>query len=1584
MSRSIHSTIATAERDTVQDWSHELISRREFWSMTPWASSSSANLVTDVPPSWVMRSGSDQAYVITRHTDGSSRVRVVDTSNVSDVINFSLTHSQISCTTIRPGLVRLSNGECWLYAADHGAGGVQLRRAQLTGTSNNLSFTLANHGPAFGPAYESSSTRVRRVEACAPTENGCIVAVGTHDFALKLSTIQFWHVDTAGVPYQLDALLQMPLTTVYTDWGSVWHGGARYACNVTAFWHAGNKRLHVIANDQTRGRAVMFSIQNGVESAIRPVIEIDPEATLISLMPYSVTEINGIFYLTARWTRKVRVGQTEQEAVAWDMALTSIDGLNWSFGDLSNFLSDTPYAGAVLMKTTSPAYLVYAGLGPGGVTGAARAEVTELQAPSANKRVDLLPWLEGFDVQRVSSAADEAGFTLTDEMLAGGVSVHAVNLDGHMSENGTLMLKSGQGGQLTPVGWYLISKSRATVDMQAWGPRDISGSDVGSARCIGTRALVDVDIRGRQIFSSSLTDLDDLSIQTPVYGDDDDKDVITGKDGMIYRGLNSPMLALFGEGDDNGDCFVEMTVTFPGTDVRCLASIGFVFGANEKGEGNVFLVPKAGSWTFTGQPTAVTSPAMRTLALRAVDENDPNKADTGWNFDEGINALWRALVTDAVRTTTTPGFYGANPGFTFTAGVTYDVVFRLSGRRAQLCAKVRDYDPADAANNAGYTLISEFLFDYQAKRAQAGRDMLGIAASIDVAGSAAWFAQGAVSDMSVQLTDAANTLAFTRLYTTGIRQHDNGYQISGVSTAALRVGMKIGLSSGTTDPVTIVSISGGNVVTDYYLNPSDPGGGAPLIYNYPVSIYLQAVGEDWGYADSGAVKETQAGGTVETYLNPNARLVSVKAGGRAGFFSRDATAYSPRFVVTSGKRHKLKSGSDFTGGTYIGWDLTNPLQSNQSENSGSKPGDWRMILAGGIVFEDDPVIYGLPTGISAAAYMRKGKGGSRERIRVVALTVTNRGVYPGDTPVIKTRYCVPAYYTSVADAAENATQLRNWRKGAFQPGDDLGDVPLAPGLQVKVISAANGIDKPEDQLYAIETLKASSPTDNNTSIVYLDKPFPGPVTGPRYDPNDANKVIGDGDLLILDGRGQFGDKQVTHPKDAPCVYWPGNITTGEQDHIKLHHIRAYTGLVVTAEDAIRRLCAMGGMHYPQFRNYHTAPASDAAITLSTSFQDLPLKAAVANFALSTRVHIGGNNTGSGGVTTMRRLYVRFRGYYQFAVWQQVTAAEYASGSAGRVVVGLATTSTDISAPSSGDLRWLALSPALMVANGYNISGTVSGSNPTYTLTEDVTRLVDLRLIVNNNLVTVEINGKHLWTFDLDRFTNGTNTYRSDAAGPISVAYSSSVPGYTSTWRVLELGEEVTPRYTVREGQTAAQGVAGICNNRHIRWIATVEPAAYGGAGTGGVRFSRFWTRDDVGTMTENISGQTPERDALNRAGLQGVQGQTYGAYLDLAHIRARGFSAALSRTDFATTPELADQEAYLLAREAAEYADPRQIQAGAYLELDPEDKANLVYSNAGDRPAQAATDIVVTRFRIATGRSLKQLNGTYNVRRFIA
>lgn len=1568
MSRTgIDSSIIAAETAPIQNASHQVILRRDYWSMDAYAGAGNANLDPEVASSWVMRATGSLAYCVSRHTDGSARVRVVNTETTGDY-GLSITHSQVTTTTMRPGLVRLANGECWLYAADHGAGGIQLRRAQLTGTANNLSFTLANHGPAFGPAYEASSTRVRRVEACCPTEGGCIVALGVHDFALKLSTVQFWLVDMAGLPWQLDTILQMPLDSIYTQWGSVWYGGAKYCSAICAMYYSAKKQIQVVANDQTRGRAVTFSIQNGVESNLRPVVEIDPEAELISLMPHSITELNGLFYLTARYTRRVRVGQASQESVAFDMALTSRDGRHWSFGDQSCFLAETAHAGALLMRSDSPAYLFYAGNGY-----AQRATVTEIQSPASNKRTDITAWLDGWDVGRVSSNADDLRMTINDEAAASGASIHAAARLADFREGASLLLRTGQAGILTDYGWYWVQSLPTEHDMAAWGGYDVNGVDLSSGKMINTRALVDLDLRGRQVIADPLQTLDNLNVKTPIFGDDTTDDVLPTKTGLVFRGLNSPMLAFAGEADDNGDVFMELNnVVFTGTDTgSCLASIGFIFGATENGKGNVMLAPKASSWTFTGQPTAVTAPAVRTLSLVAVDENDPNKEGTGWNFAEGRNGLWRALQSGDLRSAATPGSYTVNPAFAFSANTPYDVVFRLSGRRAQLMARVRDYDPADAANNAGYTLVCEFLFDFQAQRAQAGRDSIGIAAAIDVPESPTWFTQGSVGDLNTQLTDARNTSSFTRLIATGQRQHDNSYQVSNVDVSKLRVGMRVYMSSPSSGYGIISSIGASSFVTDHLMIPWDNNG--TLVYNYTVQVYVNAAGEDWGYGDSGAVKQLQASGTVETYVNPNARIVPVRAGGRAGFFSRDSTAYSPRFVVTNHKRHVLKSGSIQTGGTYEGWDQTAPLESGQVGYSGSKPNDWRIILAGGIVFEDDPVIYGLPAGIAAAAYMRKGTGSQRERVRVVAITVTNRGSYPGDTQVTKTRYCVPAYYTSVADAGENATQLRNWRKGAYQPGDDLGDIPLAPGLQVKVISAGNRFDDPESQIYAIETLKASSPTDNNTSIVYLDKPFPGPVSGPRYDPNDANKVIGDGDLLVLDGRGQFGDEQRRHREDAPCMYWPGNGTTGEQDAIKIGSMRAYTGNILCAEDAIRRFCVMAGMHDAQFRNMHAAPASDAAITLSTSFQDLPLQQNLANFVLDARVHIGGNNTGSGGITTTRRLYIRFRGYYQLAIWQQATAAEYAAGSAGRIVVGLATTSTDISAPASGDLRWLALSPAFSIAALYNMAGTVSGSNPTYTLTEDVTRLVDLRLAVSGNLVTVEIGGKHVWTFDLDQFTNGTNSYRSDAPGPISVAYSSTVPSYTSTWRVLELGEEITPRYTMREGQTASSGVGGIASGRHIKWWAT--PA-------GGTRFSRAIVRDDLGTVTENISGQA-FRGGDEQAGLQTVQGQAYGAYLNAALIRQAGFSMAISRTDFAPTPEIADMEAWLLARQAAEFAEPREFRSIGILRADPEDKLTLVFSNNGDRPAQAATDLVLTRFSLSTTQNLRMVQGVYTARKYI-
>lgn len=1542
MSRSVSAAVVSAERAATVNWSHDVTTRREVWSFSAFASNTNASLDLDVPQSYIMLPSGNAAYAAFRLTDGTAYVKAINTTVAGD---YALTSGGrlISSQTMRSGFANES-GTIRFYTATMGAGGVQAQRADLSGTTNPPTVTLSNYGPAFGPAYSATSSLVQRVEAVRPTALGAIVCVGSHDFANGLSTLRFWWV-TSTEAHPLNNMIQMPLAASYSDWGSVWYGGAKYACNVAAA--SIDDRIVVVASDQVRGRAVSWTVQHGVESMMRPVAPIDPEAELLSLTPYSITTINGVLHLTARFARRSRVTDTTTvEAAAWDLALLSSDGEHWSFGELSSWLTSASVRGTLLMRADSPTTMYYAGSGL-----AYSATATQVQVPSAAQSSSLNDWLRSWELHQVSDAADSLRVTLADESLSGGGSALAAVT--HLVDGAVVTLRTGPDGELVTLGRYVIDDSAQDITAAGFSAREITAIDRGSAQIIDYVTPIDADVRGRAAFGSALASLDDLDVMTPIRGEEGAEEVRGTGEGLKYSGLNNPFVAFAGEAEDSGDVIMAATVKFTGANTCALSSIGFVFGADREGAGNVMLLPKANAWTGYTE----TRPRVRALSLKAVDPDQPQKDDTGWNMGERINALWEALTPGAIRTAAVTGTYTVEPSWTAAADTEYDVVLRVFGRRVQLYAKPRVTAKATMAANSAYTLISEFQFDDRAQRSQTGRDSVGIAISTDVAGSTEWFQQAQYGDIRAQLSAAENYDTFTRLYQSGQRDATDGTRVTNLpTTAALLAGMRVRLVGQPINTIVTITAVNANSITTNATLPIWDNNGTP-VNNYAVDVYLLSAGDTYGSADSGGTRETATGGTVVT-TDPGVVKLSTMSFGRAIFISEDNTAASVRNIGTDGRLHEIYSRSP---STYGAWDATNPLPSGASGNSGSAPSAWRIIYHHGRFFEGSAASVGIPTGTSSPEYMLVGT----ERIRYRQASFAKRGVYPGDAANNHTWVIVPAYYAPLPDIAAGSTQLRNWRDASGnQPGDDLGDVPDAAGMLAEVVSRNNSsnADPVEAAYRVVSNTKIASPTVSNTSYVTLDAPYPSAILGVS---TSGGNITRRGDMLVLSGRAQDGTSKQRHEPDAPVVYLPRN-SDGSINGVTVSHLAAWSGRVVTVEDAVRRIAAQAGLREATFRNDHTTPTTDASLTLTTTPQSMPARASASNFVLRGRVHIGGNSTnasGDAGVTGRKRLQIDFRAYYRLTIEQYATAADYAAGNPGNIRIGLATTSTDVDAAADG-VRWLYQTPGIPITTR-NIAGSVSGASPNFTLAEDLTRLVDLMVAVQDDRVSVEINGQPLWVFDLSRIP-----YRAYTAGPVRLSYSTSPGSYTSTWRLVELCDEITTRYTMREGATAASAIATLTQSRHIRSRAT--PA-------GGLEWSRFWTRDNAGAMNDNVLQLRSGFDGRLKRGHLKVNGVTSGEYFDEAFIRDYGYRFQASDNDTATSYALASADAQLLAREAEEYRQPRALDGGGFIELQPEDQFTVTTNAGGDRPKVSET-LAVTSARLYTTDDLRAVRGSYEAR----
>jgi hypothetical protein len=1528
--RNVGSTIINAERASIVAPVHAVKARNELLSFALFASPSAALLDTELPASFVMRASGALAYAAFRRTDGTSYLRVFDTSNNADYALSSASATSIAYNTMRHGLVNEA-GTIRVYSADISGAGVQVKRATLTGTSNPVTVSWSNHGPAFGDMFVNTSTLVRRVEAVCPTDGGgVVVAVGVHDFTAALSTLQFYWLPDASTVIALNTLIQMPLTEAYAG---NWYGNAKYCAFINAFYDTTSGRTVVIASDQTRGRAMMWSIQNGIESQVRPVIPLDPESANILLMPVSVSKLNGLYYLTARFSRT----SSSEFVTAFDCYLTSSDGLNWSFGERNFFIAQSRFYGTLLMRSDSPTVVYCAGNNAG-----YSAPATKVQSSASTLETVLDDYLYEWSLDQVANGADKLTLTLLNPPVAGGNG--ALTNNANVRRGGTLYLQSGQGGTLADVGVYGIDDVSETINIDGRTTLKVTARDLGNKRMIDTNLPLEMPFETRVNTLKQLADLADLIIKTPQVDVKAD-----GLAGWTYTGRNDPLIA-YCEAGEGGDALMKATITPSGGDAYHLSSFGFVFGASDSGAGNVLLVPKQSSWAEGG---AKDRPVLRRLNLNAVDPSDPKKADTGWNLSPHINSLWQSAVVNGARTAAINGpSPRLNNAWAMSPAQTYDLAGMISGRRALLFAKMRVTSTSTWAANAGYTLIADFVFDWQAKRAQFGRDWCGLATGQDVWVDIPSFAAAAYDDIEQTLTEVGNYAALADFGTQSMQCSTSADKVTLVcistpSNFAVGQYVRLLIPSYGDARYRITAISSNNVTVTPTYGAGIPNGTTAYLYNlYPA--------DEWGYANCGKKSYNEYGGK-KIVIDPLATKTPRAIAGRAAFVSDDSTAIAMRFVASDGVTLRLRSGSEGAGGSRVGWDRqTNPiaLADDAFYSSGSEPSVWRAVFHHGYVFAGTPTAKNLPaTGMLDV---------EDECVRYAGFTFYRRGMQDQVTWTL-----IPTYYAPLAAASGPTSVIRNWLANGMSivTGDDFGDIPNAAGLLVEISSRNGGVIRGDKQYYVASATKIASPTINSTSYISLDKAYENNVQD-----TDPVTFAGNGDIAIVSGRGQFGTKKTTHDADAPVRYSPRDAA-GNLPSIKVASWDCFSGSYQSIEDVIRRMAALAGLRSPAFRNRFTTPASPVTTTLSTTPTALPIDGNLANFTLDARVHVPGNSTNAGGIINANALRISFRNYYQLWIGQYATAADYAAGRPGVIRVGLATTSTDISAAADG-VRWLEW--AAVPVTDWNVAGTVSGSNPNYTISEDVARLVDLRVAVRDNLITVEINGRPIWTFNLDRLTTGTVSFRKDTPSTISMDYALSVPAYIATIRVLDLGEELES-YVAQRGSSVSSAISTVSQSRRLRTRTTP---------TGVVEFSRFIVRDDAGALNENLWQDQWTMTDLNQRGHYLVAGESTGEYADATIIAAEGYSFAASMNDDVLTAEDAANEAKLLMREAAEFNEVRGIDGVGLLEAQPEDKIALVYAGPGDTPQHPSSDHVVTQVQLRANGA--ECIGSYTLRRYVA
>lgn len=1530
MRSTINSTIKNAQRAGVVKPTHVVTARSELLTFNNFIAHGTASLITSVPQVFSLRDTGTIGYVALRRNDGNGYIQVIDYTNSS---HHALTGgTAVTYKCMRNAVWSSGGAGYYAYSADIGASVIQVKRAVLSATVDPPTLTWSNYGPTFGDPFVDTSDLVRRVEAVCPTLGGVIVAVGTHDFTQGLSTIQFYWLPDASSVVALNTIIQMPLIETY----SAWSGQAHHCTFISAMYNATTGKLHVYANDQFHGRAVMFSIQNGVESELTPVIPIAAEADLISLYPASVTLINGTYYLAARFRRNTRVNDVKQLTAAFDCYLTSADGVNWSFGQRSFYLTNSALYGTLLLIPTAQPMVYYCGN-----STALRAVATKLQTSSSAIESSLTSYIDNWSLEQVSGGADSLRVVLDNPPAIDGSGTF--DTETNVKNGSVLYLSSGQAGTNGQIGVYGIDENTNSVDaVDGIAPIELQLRDYGSKRLIDTNLPLEIDLEGRLTTQADLTALDDLWVRTPVGEPEIDA---AGNElpffglrqtqdaGWLYTGANDPVVA-YAEAGENGNVLMKTrvncgTLDASGTNYH-LSSIGFLFGVTEDGQGNIVLIPKGNGWSLSG--VTQDKPRVRALSLVPVDADDPDALDTGWNFKPGVNALWASNNPSTVRTVApTAGTYRTAITTSLTADVTYDVAVRLNGKRLAVYWKPVNTTETAAnwSNAAGFTLRSEYHFDSLTKRSQAGRDWCGLALNTDVPASVDWFRQGQYGDLAVQLTDTSELFDIANYGRNAGTCNLNSGATSATSvsvTIPVPVGHFIRLNGTGIDAVARVASKTSGALNSNFTIDSITGFLTTPSGTITIAL-LNSIGR-YGWASS-APSRTTIYGTV-VILDPKAVKRNELIYGRGVFISDDNSAASIRLVGTDGSFHDVLSA----GAEGVAWDrLANPIPDGKRGFTGSAPNQWRLMLHHGMFFLGDPATFGLPT--SAQIYFRV----DNEVIRGVKQTY----VLPGSAGNFEGCF-IPTFYRPLAAMGRNSSTLTGWRSGGNAPGDPFDTVETAMGGSVAGLLVEIDGRTVDRQSEATQYYATDANFDGTNDTLTLSAPY----TGELYDLEA---------VAVISGRGQDNTLKESHDADAVAMHYPRN-SAGEPADIRVSYFDVFSGAYQSVEDGLKRLANLAGVSQAAFRNRHTTPTANATTTPSTSLYSIPISENLANFCLDAKVYIPGNNTnalGAAGITGERWVEFRFRGYYKLTLGQYVTAEQIAAGQFGYLKVGLATTSTDIDAGTDGE-RWLEW--AVVPLTDYNLSGAYSGSSPNYTLTASASRLVDVRIAVQNNLVTVEIGGQSVWTFNLNRYVLSSGvSLRVDTAGVLQMKYLSSPPSYTATFRVLELGEELT-RYTAQMGSSVSDAVSGVTDTRRVRWRATTD---------GGVEFSRFDTRDVLDAFGNNLWRDVwTAKDLTQRAHVLVAGKNVAGEAISSGLIGTDGYSFAAGTTEQVDTAESASFEARLQQRESEEYSETRTIEGVGLLEAQPEDKIALAYTGTGDAPEHSTSNHVITSITLST------------------
>ena len=1615
--RTVTSTITTLETSNSMLPRHSILARTELLSFGSATSNPNSSIKYTVPQTFINNyvGAPSSAWATYLTTSGALMLRAIGTSTASDYFLDTVSARVLvnTLSTMRAGLYRYTSGTVRAMWAEASGANTQLKYIDITSSfTNPIGTSSSNYGSVIPVQLVNTSGLVRRVEAVLIFNNYAIVAFGTHDFTNDLSTINFWYVSTSQV-HLMETVVQYAMTDTYSNW----YSHANWASHITGYDKTSGTetdKATIVLNAHPSGRAMMFTYWNGVESTLQPIIPVDEEQNVFYFDPASITLINNLYYLTGRVTKNnLDDKKAVQSSLSFDSYLTSADLENWSFGERSSFLCSNNVMGK-MMFVSSTRTVVYGG---NGLFLSAPATYIQDTSVSANV-LNLDSRFLSFSAKEATGSADSLELSLFNGDMV--LKDHAI-----VKRNATLSLSTGQDTDLIEFGRYSIDSISGTIDAKT-GSKAVSirARDLASKALSDWKSLTDLWIQGTSDLQLNLSTEDKILVKSPIREievltdktqtkTDAEKDkelMFTAAYGMRYRGLNNPGLIFADTPDADGLIKANVTFLVSASNNPHSSMVGVVFGANEDANGNfsgnVVLIPKDNSWA-----SGLTEPIVSKFAFTPIDSTDPNKEDTGLkNLRFRRNPLYSVSGSGmTARTVAATGTYRVKQaGYMIPSDLPYQVAVRRSGARIQYYTKLKDTNSTTRATNSFYILRGEFLWGQSEPIRQTGKNYGGLCVSTDVFGDVNSFVQSVSDDMEVNLNDAKEYGTNAALSVLGTVNKDlsNNRRIflpAGFDLTKIWVGKWVMLSGVALQIVGIeigTNPSGGSA--SFWLD-----GGSTATNPITMREILSNGTDVWAIADSGykyedVVTDNITGAKKRVYKNSGAKISSVIRKGRAAFISDDNTALSIRYIQTNGTWHELMSGSTTTGvagstsgtvytspnfyaaltafggpggiivsdyqyegGTSLGWDFVNPLPAGEMNAYGSEPSAWRMLFHHNYIFYGNPSIYALPNGNSAKKYFKIDD----EIVRYATVTFAEPGM--SASPASKTWTVIPTFYSVLRDTVKNSTQIKNWWWTATGPahyiGDNLGDLKLEGaisvdpvGLLVEFSSRTNNDEtEKETQYYGVGSFNAVPGTYGGASYITLNKAYPNSLR--------------DGDLAITSGRGQFNTKKVKHEETAPVVYYPCD-SSGAIAEIQVNNLSVYSGKYRSTQDAIKYIAAFAGVRNMKFRNAFSSAYQYAwyPMTVSTTLQSLPLYENLANFTLEGYVHLPGKGWGTGNYSNKLNIY--FRNYYRLTLQQYNSTNQLTSGYNGNVMVALSTTTTDISAPSTCNVdqwgniddtyRWL--EGAVVFVSDRNISGSTSGSGNNWTHTESTGTNIYLKLVVNQNDVIVEINGKQVWTFDLDALIHSKNP------GPIQIEYTSSIGGNSALWWVQELGSP-NGNFAARSEQSSKQIIDEMTKDRHILSRATTD---------GGIEFGQFWNRDDFGALTANLISDKWSGDDKELNGHIQVSGKVTSDYIDELILKNEGYKFESSQNAWIETNEDAQREARLQIRLQKELIDQRDVSGFGRIGLQPEDKVAFSYDMGSGQPSQASVDMIVTDIDLSA--DTKSVKGTYTLRKYIS